>query len=447
MGSNNPQSNRGNDFPLHLNLQTELNAEQLAKLLTLLPQKLVNARYRNHLDPNHPIIEWPHKHTFPNLPLYKMIEDYLESKDSYERIVIDRPIPPFDYCRKNNKQFDHNCFLGHYSATDKKCKIKWVTDIPYTPTEIAIGYIRLCEDNAGIRLKVKYSKNKDLVKNGPIVYYSGRYQGEIAYIDCRHAYWQILNPTAIDMEYNQDCQEIESYGNIPYIFPEEFSNWKLVRNVLNTLYNYRTMSYWDIEKEQIGHEQRPNPLYRPYNYAYIMDTMTAIVTDCIENFPIRQWLTDAAILDGKYANTLLDFLWSEWHMDARIEAWGEGDSKAINTYSIESGHGYEKKETGHYHRMPAHKRASGRKLPAVDKERLKLERWAMINKINPISPIVVPKKRFYGWKQIELRNALTYEIPKLRSKRTTENPGIHSNLIIPENPISMYDEIEKLKGQ
>jgi hypothetical protein len=400
---NTPPDN-GDALDLYLNdLPTKEDYEFVSRWFPSLARK---AQYKNRVNPNlageSPL---PFKTEFPPFPLFSTIREYLETHDKWERQELN--VNPQFYAQHFSKYLDHSPIIGDHSLTDKKCKIKKLIQYPYTSTEIATSYIRLCEEEAKEILRTKYSKHKDRNKSGPTIYFGGRYQGELGYIDLKQAYWQILSPTTLDMEYIPDLQEIVSQGFIPYIQPDEFGEWREVRLILNSLFNYRELSVWDIEKQRIIHQIFPSSLYRPFNLSYILDIMNAVFIDCMDNFPgkIHQWLTDAPIVSGEYTERIRDFLWTEWGFHSRIEAWGNGDSKSQSVYKIEAGHGLPEKITKHYYSSrPLPK--NNKKFPSANIENLKLERWALLNKIRDISPLAPRIKRFYGWKQIEIQNAI-----------------------------------------
>jgi hypothetical protein len=404
MGSSDyEQSDHRYALDIDLGIPTAETYEKVSRMFPSLARKI---RTRNHVDPNVVgLEEWPSKTEFPPFPLFDTIRDYLEVHDKWDRQELN--IHPLSYAVHFNKQIDHDSTIGDHSVTDRKCKTKKLIQFPYAPSEIAVSYIRLCEEQAGEILRTKYNKHKDLNRSRPTIYFGGRYEGEIGYIDLKHAYWQILNPTTIDMEYIPDLQEIVSHGFISYIQPDEFGEWRAIRLILNSLFNYRELRLWDVEKRAIRHLFPPSSLYRPFNYSYILDMMNAVFIDCMENFPgkIHQWLTDAPIVSGEYTERVKDFLWTEWALDSRIEAWGNGDSKATNVYRIEAGHGLPEKMTKHYYSSwPGQKRP--KKYPSANIDALKLERWALLNKIQDVSPPVPRIKRFYGWTNLEIQNVI-----------------------------------------
>jgi hypothetical protein len=405
-------------------------SENLAGLRALLSSKMKATRYSNRGLKELWESPFPRTHEFPDLPLFRDIQEWLDFSNTYERRTIS--MGPHKYLQTFPQEFDHKTIIGHYGLTDKTCKIKWRTDIPWSNTEMAIGYIELCEMAADRKLTPKYNKYKDLHDKRSTIFYTGKYTGELAYIDMCHAYWQILYPTTIDMEYDPDQQEIGSQGKIPYIKPDEFAQYKDTRLVMGSLYNHRMSTYWDEEKQIVAHKiGNPTKMYRPYNLAYIYDVMNAIATDVREHFPVCQWLTDAPIVPGKCADSVREFLKEEWEIETRLEARGEGVSRGTNSYFIEAGYGLPGKKSGSYDRIRggyAHK-----KMPAANVEKLKHERMDMLHgeNISFVAPHIM--RPWSGGPDI--RKALPMPLIAVK-KRGPRGPKLE----IPENPIPMYEE-------
>jgi hypothetical protein len=335
--TDNPTKGKS-DEEIHI---TGLGAMQA---MAFLPDRIARTRYMNnyHMEP---MPEIPHYILLPShaFPLYQAIHDEVldeQERKGYEIVPLKVPIQRF----LNDTKFTSDVIVGKYSVTDRKNKIRYLTQIPYTVTDCARAYIRLCEFTAGRKLTPRYNKYTDVahMRRG-VKYFSGYYAGELAYVDLKAAYWQILWPTTLDMEYNPITQEIEYEGKITYIHCNQFAKHKQIRNVLHTLYGYRDMRIWKHDERRIRRGPMfMDALYRPYNVAYIHDVMNAVVTDVKNNFTLLQWLTDAAIVPADQAEPLMEFLFQEWFLDSRLVQIGEGSSNRIDMYKVGS------KQTGHY---------------------------------------------------------------------------------------------------
>jgi hypothetical protein len=329
------------DNPARDNSELHITGLQAAQILGMLPDRISRTRFINHWHLE-PLQEYPEYIQLPYgdpktkkpYALTQAINDrILDRHDSsdYEIVPIDTTIHRF----LNDHEFISDLVHGDHSATDRKNKIRYVNQIPYTLTECAREYLRICEDLSGRKLKSKYSVHKDRVSVSPTFYFSGYYAGELAYIDLKAAYWQFLWPTTIDMEYDPIRQEIAAEGNITYFYCDQFAKCKPIRQRIHSLYNYRYFKVWKWDERRNRHKFAPSELYFPYNVWYIYDMMNAVVKDIIKHkFTLLHWLTDAAIVPASQAESLLEFLFEEWFLDARLEAIGNGSSNVMNMYKV-----------------------------------------------------------------------------------------------------------------
>lgn len=350
--------------------ELHLTGIELAQILTLLPERMIRTRFLNN-QRLEPMPEIPAYINLPvHYPLFQTINDRIldnHDNDDYEIIPIKTSIKTF----LNNHEFSNDLKVGNYSATDRKNHKRYVVQIPYTITECAREYIRICEFCAGKKLRAQYSKHKDIVRAHPVHYFSGFYEGNLAYIDLKAAYWSILWPTTLDMEYDPINQEIAMNGKIPYVYADQFVICKEIRQLIHSLFNYRTMRVWKWDEKRIRHQFPPSELYRPYNVWYIYDVMNAIVTDVANNFTLLQWLTDAAIVPANQADGLLDFLFEKWILLARIIATGPGMSNQTNMYKVGT------KQTAHFD--PNIRDNEHIRLRNANVEGLRMERWNLIH--------------------------------------------------------------------
>jgi hypothetical protein len=411
MGGDDNKSERGSD--LHIGIPAPITKEEQTTIWRFLPRKIVNMVLTD-MESQEPLQMRPHYVIPPNFPLFQAIQDWIVLHDKYERI----PIKKSTLSYLQSTEFDHDVIHGEFAITDRYCHRKWVTQIPYTHTDYAMGYLALCQFTAGETLRRQYNKRKDICSLKPTNYYCERYQGELAYIDLKAAYWSMLWPTTIDMEYDPDQQEIVSEGRIPYIHCDQFAKWKPVRNVFNTLYNYRLMKIWSKEKRRLIHQFPPSATYRPYNYAYIMDMMNALATDVKNNFTLLQWLTDAAIVPAHQANALLEFLYEEWCLEGKLKYLGEGDSNAKDMYIIHGTHDLPYHATGHYN--PQQNGDYFSSLRPANIDGLKSYRRDLIDGKIPLSPVKGKKLRISRMGR-SLSTAKTYVKPDIPKRTRPSN--------------------------
>lgn len=379
------------DNELHLNF----TSTQIACMLRLLPDKISRTRFINHYHLP-PLQETPEYIQIPTqYPLWQAIEDRLyEEKKDYEIVPIDKPVRTF----LNSHEFTHDLKIGYYSATDRANKIRYVTQIPFTITDYARTYLQICQELSGNKLKRKYNKHKDICHATNVLYFSGYYEGKLAYIDIKAAYWSILWPTTMDMEYDPVNQEIAAEGNIGYWHCDQFMKSKRIRQIVHSLFNYREMKTWEHENQRIRRDFPPAEIYRPYNLWYILDVMNAIVNDAInQGFTIYQWLTDAAIIPANQAEPFMEFLFERWFLASRLKWIGDGVSNQMNMYKV------------------------GPKLSGGFNPKRKVSR--IINTIRPNSNI--EGLRTY---RLALING---EIPIVKSKRQPKMFGIATKVIQP----------------
>jgi hypothetical protein len=300
------------------------------EILEIMPQSMSQTRYLNH-NIDEPMPQGiPHYIQLPPFPLFDSLKSWIETHSAYTHIPLTQGIMSFI----KSREFENDMIVGNFSATDTSKKLKYVTQIPNTKTEIANAYIKFCTHQAGKKLKPVYNANKERNKSAPTHYFSGYYEGDLAYVDMWCAYWSILWPTCIDQEYDPKTQEIVEDGTIPYLRCDEFAKAKDIRNILHTLYGYRTTRIWDHKKKMIKHRIFASPTYRPYNLSYIYDVMNAIVSEIKEKFTLLQWLTDAAIVPANEAENLMEYLFGHWWIDSKIKYKGHGKSIALNVYEI-----------------------------------------------------------------------------------------------------------------
>lgn len=393
----------------------DLTPEIRAEALEIMPRKVAATRYKNTplLEPLNPI---PQQILLPyHFPLFQAIHDrVLDRQDAqgFERIELQEGIHSF----LRDNEFENDLIIGNFTATDRTAKIKYVTQVPYTLTECAREYIRICEFSAGSHLKPTYNKIKDVNRKHPTMYFSGYANGELAYIDLRAAYFQILWPTTIDMQYEPDLQEIVQEGNIGYVHADQFMKCKKVRQIIHTLYNYRYMKTWDHEKKIVVRRKPPSEIYRPYNMSFIYDMMNAIAQDINANFTLYQWLTDAAIVPYSQAESVREFLFQEWFLDSRLEAFGDGISNQMNMYKVGD------KRTAHFD--PDKKGRPHSSFKPANIDYLKSYRMACINGEIPI----IKSKRTQRVLGVAKHVAKEIQIPDLnyyhRLSKTDETDAI-----------------------
>jgi hypothetical protein len=326
----NPTKGKSDEEGLHLSISQKMD------IMSLLPERIQRTRFmnQNNLEPM-PQIPYYIQPPMYAFPLWQAIHDEVlneQDRKGYEIIPLKMPIERF----MKQKKFDHEVIVGKHSITDRKYKVRYLTQIPYTVTDCAKAYIRLCEFSSGNRLTPRYNKYKDNYwrKRG-IKYFSGYHKGNFAYIDMESAFWSILWPTTIDMEYDWIKQEIISDGTICYYHCDQFRMYKPVRLVLHTLFGYKNMIVWNPEKQRtVPGKPFKDALYRPYNLGYIHDVMNSIVWDVRKNFTLYQWLTDAAIVPEDQGEALVEFLREEWFINSKIKYRGEGYSNRLDSYKI-----------------------------------------------------------------------------------------------------------------
>lgn len=343
----NPTKSISDEPELHLSVGEQMN------VMNLLPERVQRTRFINHYNLE-PLPQIPHYIQLPTyaFPLWQAIHDEVlneQDRKGYEIIPLRMPISRF----LREHKFKNDVIIGKNSITDRKNKVRYLAQIPYTVTDCAKAYIRICEFLSGKRLEPQYNKHKDVYrrKRG-IKYFSGYHKGNFAYIDMESAYWSILWPTTVDMQYDHINQEIASEGNICYQHCDQFRMFKQVRLVLHTLFGYRDMRIWHPDEGRIKPGNLfQDALYRPFNLGYVHDVMNAIVSEIKEKFTLYQWLTDAAIVPENQGEALVEFLREEWFINSRITHKGEGYSNRIDSYQIGEYHtrGFNKRIVGVEH--------------------------------------------------------------------------------------------------
>lgn len=438
--TDNPTKGISDEEGLHLNI-----GEQMA-VMNLLPERIQRTRYINnyHLEPLPQIPRYIQLPTYA-FPLWQGIHDQV--LDDYERTGIERipiktSIPRF----LNDHHFINNVTVGKYSVYDPVARVKYLTQIPYTVTDCAKAYIEICEFLSGKKLKPEYNKFKDKIpanyKIG-IKYFSSYHKGDLAYIDIKAAYWSILWPTTIDMRYDTQKQEIESEGTITYWHCDQFMMQKHVRNVMNTLFNYRSRNlwYWDERRIRQG-KPYMDRLYRPYNLAYILDVMNAIITEVKEKFTLYQWLTDAAIVPANQADALIEYLHEEWFLTGKIDDIGPGTSNRVDVYKVG------KKQTRSY--RPRIVGTPNNPLRPANVEYFKMLRQQIKNGQLPNIRRSVKKTKVFGFSTNVINPSEYTPKPKLIAPKRPPKPPKgpmygKKDSSPPENTINAIETFKKIK--
>jgi hypothetical protein len=401
------------DEEIHIELTDldYLNPRLRASIISMFPKSMQRTAYSRpeRLEPMPKTL--PLTVILPDLPLFEAISDYLFEHDTYTRIPI--KMGPLRFVKENPELFPRKTVIGLYSATDRLTRKKYVNRIPYTPTDYAMAYLKLCQMSANRILTTDYNKKTDIIPTRlmPVHYFSGPASGELAYIDIKFAYWQILWPTTIDMHYNWRNQEIESEGFIPYIRCDEFAKQKEIRNVMNTLYNKKDISIWNPETKKLERASWPSQLYRPYNMAYVYQVMHAIANDVKNHFHLLQWLTDAAIVPWFEKELIQEFLFEEWFIDSRLDLEGRGRSNTSNSYQIGD------YETGGHD--PSFKGKPHSNLWNSNIVGLKAERWAITHG----KPLRTPKPEKPKHFDITALTCIYCKHPKNRHQQSMNQKG------------------------
>lgn len=371
------------DSELHLNF----TKAQMAWMLSMLPDRVSRTRFINHWQLP-PLQETPEYIQVPTqYPLWQALDDRLwEKYQETEIIPIDKPLRTF----LNSHDFTSDLKIGYYSASNRKEKTRYVTQVPYTVTDYARTYLELCQELSGHKLKHgQYHKHKNRCHVSPIFYFSGYAKCEMAYVDIKAAYWSILYPTTMDMEYDPINQEISAEGTIGYYYCDQFEKSKRIRQIIHSLFNYREMKTWEHENRRIRRDYPPAELYRPYNVWYIYDIMNAIITDAMNNgFIIYQWLTDAAIIPAHQAEPFMEFLFERWFLASRLKYIGDGVSNQFNMYKVGS------KLSGSFNPKRKVSRIINTTRPDPNIEGLRKYRLELINGEHPIRKSKKQSKMF-----------------------------------------------------
>jgi len=286
--------------------------------------------------------------SLPDVPLYKELQRRLEIRHSGPRAfarvnqcefldmykipdprVIDPSVLNTLIMTQYSLAHPNNYIVyGTASFTDMTTHTKYLAQWPFLASEVANEYIKyICEDANWTPINRKHK----LEQSGPPGYFMGYSRGTLAYVDIQSCYFQLYSVGGFDCTYGHG--EL-SEPTVFFINSEQFGLHKEVRNICFGLFIHTHSN--GLKNGSYRRIKQLSPAYQPDLGSYVFDTITAIAQDCITNFPIKAWITDAAILPNKYAQELIDFLYTEWKIIAVLKV-SAPDSILYNIYSHKIG--------------------------------------------------------------------------------------------------------------
>lgn len=265
----------------------------------------------------------------------------------------------FDYneffASEQYKEFDRLA-IGTSVVTDMKEQVKYIDESrwPCTDWEIAREYLRWIFEtqNSGKRRK-RIGFNKETWKMLSIsqpLYFAKRIEGELAYVDIRHAYWQLYSPATLDIYFNpwkQTC----GLGNIQFLCNRWLRDQRTVRNALVGIARSREhQEYRTSWKGWIDHRsgvevpgsgagartvRTYNKFLAPELWGFLAFYLHQIAAHIRLHFDVHYVHTDGYILDAHQADDLVNYLAETWLVDARVKVKGTGYISAVARWRIE----------------------------------------------------------------------------------------------------------------
>lgn len=152
----------------------------------------------------------------------------------------------------------------------------------------------------------------------------------LAYIDIDSAYWQILSP------FRPDDWPLERggvvAGTLSWLEPEAVeADRRLRHSIVGSVFADHLTYYRYGEPKTV---YAPSRWSNPALKRLTMQTLHAIACQLRRRFGLHAWLTDAAIVDAKAAEDVVDFLACHWGIGARITAMGMGRVWSTQCYIV-----------------------------------------------------------------------------------------------------------------
>lgn len=244
--------------------------------------------------------------------------------------------------------------LGTMTATDMKNKVRYIDHslFPYTKWEVAREYVKwIFESQAGERTKrIGWNKKTwNLLDISQPIYWNGVAEGELAYVDLKHAFHQIYSPATLDLFFDP-WEGAFGLGHISFLYPDWLERNRTIRNAIVGITRSREHDEWrtdwkNHQHKPIGHgEHGPragwgtvrtyNKYLAPELWGYLAFMLHHIAISIDERFDLHYVHTDGYIVPADQADRLVEFLAEFWMMDAGIKAQGNGKTTGVGRWEI-----------------------------------------------------------------------------------------------------------------
>jgi hypothetical protein len=221
-------------------------------------------------------------------------------------------------------------FFGGDSVTVADTKTRYVAAgcWPVPPGELARAYLR--------RLPKPFLQRglaQSLPELTAPLYCRPTCNTRLAYIDLRHAYWEIVRRHPFDAMYLPECDEfVYLNGGISWPHADEIDQDRPLRLSLVGHLFAQHLGYWKgsefIQLKKMAEWSQPTLRW------LTLSTMHAIAQDLRCAFPVHAWLTDACIVDARDAGALQEFLDLVWHFPSHVDATGFGSVRSVTSYAV-----------------------------------------------------------------------------------------------------------------
>lgn len=219
------------------------------------------------------------------------------------------------------------------TVMDKPPRTKYIVSwaYPVTRSEMAREYVRWCYELADMPLPGQVRADCPGYQQKDPLYCAPVRRRNLAYVDIRSAYWQIVQPYNVDPLVAIGPGKVWQ-GRTPWKDPAVIEADREIRHrAIGTLMSSGVEVWRRGVRQTLPVAGR---FSNPSVAVLARGTLTAICRTARENFPIHAWLTDAAILDARAADELIGWLGATWGVEARTVALGLGTVWNVSSYRV-----------------------------------------------------------------------------------------------------------------
>lgn len=199
-----------------------------------------------------------------------------------------------------------------YADAEARLVVAGKEFVGMTETELRAPYLRQCIEPAR-RLMWSGRDVESMEHAGPgPMFHQGTPKGPAAYVDLRHAYWQVIEPLTTRMIYDFGSGNWSTAGQ-PWQDGETMATLKtLYASIGSHAFRMRTITAQ-------GGKPRHNPYFFPQAWAVISDTLHAVALEAVALFGANYVCVDGAWVPAEKAEEYQLFLRERWALESRVQ--------------------------------------------------------------------------------------------------------------------------------